>query len=119
MLERLSERDRKIIVQCMEIVSEDQWYPGEMETRVGLDLRTLTNVIAAVRHLPVQEDKCTRGPNYGVRPEDIDLAVHNCLNEVCHGMDIDNSVLREGRGFDKDDVEAVFEAWKTLNNDAR
>lgn len=114
MLERLSERDRQIIVQCMEIVLREDWPPGELEARVGLDPATLTKVITVFRQLRGHEYEPASGASHGVRDGQIDLAVNNCLNEVCYGIRAVDSALRDDLGFGRDDAEAVFKKWRRL-----
>ena len=91
---RLSESESRIVLQCMTAVLESSEIEDpEFETRLGFDRKELRHLIENWASLK-ESDAIT-------------LAVSNCLNEVCNGIDIPSQEWDSWFDVPKEEVKRV------------
>jgi|ERR1700681_4351776 hypothetical protein len=74
----LSDRDGEAVLQCIRAIAEGQLIEDwEIQARIGLDRKTLRMIIS---EWPNVDDSVVNSHVY--------LAVNNCMNEICHGVQI-------------------------------
>src|SRR5579863_307199 len=93
----LNPREREIVLQCMKVVREliDE---RELHSRMGITAEELETVVA---QWPNIDDGAEGSVGF--------LAVNNSLNEVCHGVRIDEW----DRWFDAppDEIRKTYQNW--------
>src|SRR5215469_2926764 len=102
---QLTAEEQDIIQQCMVFILETNHIEGpDYSTRLGISEEELREVIAAWPNL-----------------DDADLhsitsvAINNCLNEVCHGLDIPEVQWRQWFTDYREAVRAVYAKWLRLS----
>jgi hypothetical protein len=97
----LPERSQDAVLQCLKAILIgpfiDEW---EFQTRLGIDRDGLRSVLG-------------RWPNLEDSEQGTDdfLAVNNCLNEVCYGVDIPAQAWDEWFTLPRTEVERAYEDW--------
>ncbi len=101
-VELLSDDEREIVRQCMVAIADGPFLDGpEFHTRLGISSGELKEVLS---RWPAADDA-----NLVTQ-----LAINNCLNEVCHGLNISEEDW--GRWFNvaKREVKRIFLKWIEL-----
>ncbi len=102
--EGLSKKDQNVVLQCMTAILEGPYIDDfEFQTRLGIDRGELIGVIAAWPNLKdADEDSAAN------------LAINNCMNEVCYGVDIPPDKWTKWFDVSKEEVEKAFIRWARL-----
>jgi hypothetical protein len=96
----LSEVERNTVRQAMQAVLDGSWIDdSEFGTRLGFERESLREIL---RNWPLLDDS-----GNGV----VGLAINNCMNEVCHGIDISGYDWNVWFTQSKDAVKATFSKW--------
>lgn len=121
MIERPSASDLQTIAACMRVVLEsDEFFPGEVHIRLGVDESTVRTVLRALPDLASGEAAYRRPlEHYGISLEDIDLAISGSLNEVAHGLYIDEDVLQTRYGTSRQAAQETLHRWRQLVDGTR
>jgi hypothetical protein len=101
-IENLSAKDQDIVLRCMRTVAsyiDDR----EKHPRLGIDAEELSQEIA-------------RSPNIDDRDENGNgfLAIHNCLNEICHGLRIAPEEWSNWFDTPTDEIVSTYRRWCAL-----
>lgn len=113
----LTETELDMIARCMAIVLDGGYIDAcELHTRTGLREDELRRAMSAVPHLLKCENDDELQSRYGICREDVDLAIHNSLNEVCYGIDISDAALKADYGLLRRHVERVFARWLEMTD---
>lgn len=108
--EKLSYDDRYVIVQCMKLLLDGDWFfPGEEYTRMGVweyELREVLQLLTQV----LNTDNTSLLKTTMLSIDTIYLAIHNGLNEVSAGIDIDANTLRT-YGLTRKVVDDTYDNW--------
>lgn len=100
----LSKVEQEIVLQCMRFIAEgnsiEDW---EFQTRLGIDRPTLVQIIES---WPEIDNR--------VGGSDLDLAVNNCFNEVCHGVAISPTEFTSWFSHSKDEIKNAYGHWLKL-----
>ena len=103
-LEKLSDGEKAATLQCLTAILQGPFIEDfEFQTRLGVDRAKLRSVI---------ED----WPNIGDREDGsiADLAIGNCFNELCNGLDIPPEEWTKWFTVSKPEVEQVWLRWTEL-----
>jgi hypothetical protein len=102
--ENLTEAEKRVVLECLAAILEGPYINDlEFESRLGLRRAELNQVIAAWPNLDDSADDSV-----------VTLAINNCLNEVCNGIDIPLSDWSKFFRFPKADIERTYENWARL-----
>ena len=102
----LTETERLIIFQCMQLILEsDLLENAEFQTRLGIDRQELRQVIAT---WPQLDDVNTTS--------NANVAMNNCLNEVCYGIDVDDDTLQYRYGIHRQTAKQVYDKLRLAQN---
>jgi hypothetical protein len=100
----LSEVEQEIVFQCMKFIAEGSdigdW---EFQTRLGITRPTLVKLISSWPEI----DDCSEN-------SDGDLAVNNCLNEVCHGLAVSPVEWKIWFSHPKERIQQTYNNWLKL-----
>jgi hypothetical protein len=100
----LSPSEKETVLHCMKVIADgpeiEDW---EFQTRLGLDRSKLRRIISL-------------WPNFDDNSEHSDdfLAINNCLNEVCHGVNISAADWPKWFTRQKDEVKQTYYKWLKL-----
>lgn len=102
--EKLLPNEQNIVLQCMTAILEGSFIDSfELQTRLGVDKEELKSVVAAYPQLDdTDEDSATN------------LAINNCMNEVCHGVDITPDKWIKWFNVSRENVKEVYIKWAKL-----
>jgi hypothetical protein len=103
-LKQLSPREQLIVLQCMQAIADgDAIEDWEFQTRLGIARPVLRKIISS---WPEIEDSAENSDEF--------LAVNNCLNEACHGVDWAESEWQTWFAEPKDVIKRTYENWLRL-----
>ena len=102
-LAKLSDRDRQIILQCLNAILNGRFLEGEFQTRLGIESEELEQIIAAYPNIDDSDDDSKEA-----------LAINNCLNEVSNGIGFSDLEWSKWFNVKKSEVEEVFGKWAVL-----
>ena len=102
-LEKLSDREREIVLQSLNAILRGGFLKGEFHTRLGIEREELERVVSAY---PDLDDM-----NHGSK---VSLAINNCLNEVCHGISFSSDQWARWFEVDRSEVKDVYRKWRIL-----
>ena len=102
-LEKLSDRDREIIFQCLNAIGKGNFLEDEFQTRLGIEPDELDSIVAAFPEVDDSRDDSVET-----------LAINNCLNEVAHGISFSEKEWRQWFTVDKKEVSDVYNKWARL-----
>ena len=105
--EKLSDREREIVLQSLNAILKGGFLEGEFHTRLGLEPEELEQVVSSYQSL---DDKDC-GSN-------IALAINNCLNEVCHGISFSSEQWSQWFEVNRGEVEDVYRKWCVLRGNS-
>jgi hypothetical protein len=102
----LDASEKETVLQCMRLILDETRLieDPEFQTRLGIDRDQLRSIITA---WPELDDLITDAGSDAV------LAINNCLNEACYGLNI-NERLERKYSVPHDEVRAVFNKIRTL-----
>jgi len=99
----LNKTEKETVHQCLEVILNggyiDDW---EFSTRLGFDRESLKQILSLWPQLDDSADGLVR------------LAINNCMNEVCHGIDILPVDWKTRFTVSRDDVKATYFKWAKL-----
>lgn len=96
----LNESERNVVRQCMQAVLDGSWIDDfEFETRLGFERESLKAILSS---WPVLYDS-TNGL--------VRLAINNCMNEVCHGINFSDGDWNTWFTQSREQVAATFSKW--------
>jgi hypothetical protein len=103
-MDTLSAKEQAIVLGAMRATAShiDE---SEIPTRLGVDVDELARIIS---QWPIVDVGDQSGAGF--------LAVHNSLNEVCHGFRIEPSEWARWFDVPIDEVIAVYQRWLILAN---
>jgi hypothetical protein len=102
-LAKLSDRDRQIILQCLNAILNGSFLESEFQTRIGIEPEELEQIITAYPNIDDSDDDSKEA-----------LTINNCLNEVCNGIGFSDLEWSKWFTVDKSEVEEVFGKWSVL-----
>jgi len=102
-LSELSEKDRRIIFQCLSAVLKGKFLEDDYEARIGIDEDDIDKIVAAFPEIDDSNDD-----------SDVTLAINNSLNEVCHGIRFSDDEWNQWFDVNKSEVEEVYWKWAKL-----
>ncbi len=106
--EQLSSDEQRIVLQCMKIVYDEKYIEEwETQTRIGIDRKTLLKIINAWPNLDDSEND-----------SDVSLAINNCLNEVCNGINISEEDREQYFKTTKENINKTYDYWTKLKGHA-
>jgi hypothetical protein len=96
----LNEVERNTVRQAMQAVLDGRWIDdSEFATRLGFERELLKEIL---RGWPLFDDSAN-----GL----VSLAINNCMNEVCHGINISGRDWNVWFTQSKEEVKATFSKW--------
>src|SRR6266404_7585941 len=99
----LSEAEKDIVHQCLKAILHGSYIDDrEFPARLGFDRESLKQVLCSWPQLDDTAEGLTR------------LAINNCMNEVCHGIDLSSSEWTTWFNVSKADVQATYFKWAKL-----
>lgn len=102
--EKLTEQEQRLILEAMTAILNGPYIDdAEFQTRLGIDRLQLREVLDT---WPVIEDD----------NEDSHacIAINNCMNEVCYGIEISSAAWSKWFTAPRSDVAAVYARWAKL-----
>jgi hypothetical protein len=101
-IESLSAKDQDIVLRCMRAAA---FYidDSEKHSRLGIEADELDREIA---HWPEIDDRDENGNGL--------LAIHNSLNEICHGFSIAPEEWRNWFDTPSDEIASTYRRWRAL-----
>ena len=94
-------KEQKIVLLCMQMLLETPLIEEpEFQSRLGISRLELSTVIAS---WPMLDDS--------VEDSVTNLAINNCLNEVCHGLHISDSIWGNYLDVPLKRVKQVYKNW--------
>src|SRR5258708_33988397 len=103
-VKQLWSREHLVVLQCREAIADsDAIGDWEFQTRLGIARPVLRKIISS---WPEIDD--------GSKNSDGFLAVNNCLNEVCHGVNWAESEWQNWFTEPKDVVKRTYKNWLRL-----
>ena len=100
----LSPNEKQIVLECMKAIADGPYFQDwEFHTRLGIERPTLRRIISI-------------WPAINDRSDDSDgfLAINNCLNEICHGIQIADPEWQSRFAHSKDEVKSTLHKWLKL-----
>ena len=99
----LNKTEKETVHQCLKVILNgsyiDDW---EFSTRLGFDRESLKQVLSLRPQLDDSEDGLIR------------LAINNCMNEVCHGIDISPAEWKSWFTVSREEAKATYFKWAKL-----
>jgi hypothetical protein len=96
----LNEVERETVRQSMQAVLNGSWIDdAEFGIRLGFERGSLKKILDS---WPLFDDSAE-----GL----VSLAINNCMNEVCHGINISGDEWNVWFTQSKDEVKATFSRW--------
>jgi hypothetical protein len=100
-LEQLPSNSKEVVFQCMKAILNGPFIDDfEFHARLGIDRETLKSILSRWPNLDDSEDS-----------SDESLAVNNCLNEVCYGLDISEGEWSKWFNVARTEIERVYKEW--------
>jgi hypothetical protein len=100
----LSTSEKETVLQCMKAIADgpeiEDW---EFHTRLGLDRPNLRRIISL---WPEIQDSSENSDGF--------IAINNCLNEVCHGINISAADWPKWFTQPKEEVKQIYYKWLKL-----
>jgi hypothetical protein len=97
----LSPNEQQIVLQCMQAIADgpaiEDW---EFHTRLGINRSTLRRIISA---WPAIDDGSDSSEEF--------LAINNCLNEICHGIKIEDTEWQTWFTQPQDEIIKTYRKW--------
>lgn len=90
-------------MQCLKAISEGNFLEDEFQTRLGIekeDLRKLIDSYPEIDDSDNDSNEC--------------LAVNNCLNEVCHGLQFSETEWKKWFSVSREEIAETFKDWAEL-----
>ena len=101
----LSQTDQQIILECLKAILEGPFIDSvEFQTRIGINRDDLSQVIQAWPNIDDSNEDSTEV-----------LALNNCMNEVCNGLDISDRDWSHWFRVGRKEVCEVYSRWASLN----
>ena len=101
--EKLLTTEQSTVLQCMKVILEsDLLDDADFQTRLGVDKQQLREVIA---DWPLLNDADAAS--------NTSLAINNCLNEICYGVNVNDDTLEQRYGISRHTVDQIYQKWKT------
>ncbi len=97
---KLSDKEKEIVLQSLNAILKGGFLEGEFHSRLGIDQEQLEQVVVAYPNLDDLDDSST-----------VALAINNCLNEVCHGINFSPKQWSQWFEVRRSDVEEVYRKW--------
>ena len=104
---KLSDKERDIVLQSLNAVLNGGFLAGEFQTRLGIEPEQLEQVISAYPNL-IEMDESSN----------VNLAINNCLNEVCNGISFSSAQWSRWFNVTRSDVDEVYRKWRGLRGDS-
>jgi len=99
----LSEAEKETVHQCLTAILNGRFIEDwEFSTRLGLDRDALRRILGSWPQL----DDTAEGP--------VRLAINNCMNEVCHGVNISPAEWDTWFTVPYEDVKVTYFKWAKL-----
>ena len=102
-LTKLSEKDRDIILQCLNAVAKGNFLEHEHHSRLGLELSELEQITVAYPEIDDTNDDSNET-----------LAINNCLNEVSYGIRFTDGEWNRWFTVNREEVVEVYRKWAKL-----
>ncbi len=103
-LEKLSAKEQETVRHCIRAIADGQYIEDpEFKTRLGIDRLTLRRLLGEWPHLDDSKSN-----------SDVFLAINNCLNEVCYGVDIPPEDWGNWFNETQDEVRQTYRDWAYL-----
>jgi hypothetical protein len=102
LLLQMSGTHQSVVHNCIRAILDGPYLDdAECHPRIGLWRNDLRSILA-------------RWPNLDDSDPDSDdtLAINNCLNEVCYGIQMSEDEVVATIGVSRDEVQRVFQTWK-------
>jgi hypothetical protein len=100
-IKNLSNDDQKIILQCMKCIYDGPYIcDEEFHTRLGIGRSELKKII---EYWPDVDD-------FG-SGSSAQLAINNCLNEVCHGISFSNDDWSNWFNATRSEIRNIYKRW--------
>ena len=100
---KLSDNDKQIVLQCLNVTLNVNFFGDEFHTRLGIEPEDLAQVISAYPDIDDSDDNSNET-----------LAINNCLNEICHGIRFTERGWRKLFTVSKSEVDEVYRKWAIL-----
>ena len=104
MKESLTEHEHEIVLACVNTILDssliEDW---EFQTRLGFNQGEVRLLLTSS---PLIADEVSG---------DTEVALNNCLNEICHGVSTDDATLEKRFGLSRTQVKQVYNKWLTRN----
>ena len=98
MLKTLSESEIEIVRKSIvEVVKELDW---DLQTRIGVDLERIQEILAAWPHVDDTDDD-----------SDTCLVINNAMNDLLHGIGLRDEKIRARLGYSREQLLSVYEKW--------
>ena len=100
--EKLKDREKRTIYASLEFVSRSGFIDDfEFQTRIGISPEELNEIIKL-------------SPMFDDTDPLIELAINNCLNEVCYGLEITETEWEKWFDVSHDEIKSIFSKWAKL-----
>ena len=100
----LSPNEKEMVLKCMKAIADgpeiEDW---EFHTRLGIGRSDLRRIICL---WPEIDDTSDRSPEF--------LAINNCMNEICHGVNISPTEWRRRLTQTRDEIRDTYHKWLRL-----
>jgi adenosyl cobinamide kinase/adenosyl cobinamide phosphate guanylyltransferase len=101
-LRDLPDADQVVVRQCLIAVATGNFIDDrEMQTRMGVHRDKLLSIL---QRWPDIDD--------ALENSDDAIAINNCLNEICHGIEIPAAEWSTWFNTPRGDIQRVFEKWR-------
>jgi len=102
---QLNEQEQQTILESMKAVLESGKLEFEYSSRLGIDEEDLKQVIEKFPNLDDSDDSSNET-----------LAINNCLNEICYGVNFTENDWRKWFSQSYEEVEKVYKRWAELRS---
>lgn len=100
---QLGRQEKQTILESMKAVLESGELEFEYSSRLGIDEKELKEIIKKFPNLDDSNDSSNET-----------LAINNCLNEVCYGINFTEDNWRKRFTQSYEEVEKVYKRWTEL-----
>jgi uncharacterized protein YccT (UPF0319 family) len=100
---QLSEKDKQVVFQCLKAVSEGSFLEDEFHSRIGIEKDDLQKIIDSYPEIDHSDDDSNES-----------LAVNNCLNEICHGLQFSETEWKRWFSVTREEIAETFKNWADL-----
>ena len=105
---KLSDNDKQIVLQCLNVTLNVNFFGDEFHTRLGIEPEDLAQVISAYPDIDDSDDNSNET-----------LAINNCLNEVSRGISFSDREWTEWFTINRSEVDEVYRKWAILRGWSR